>query len=329
MQDRVLLLDDLDRTPHIESKLVGSRPQCLAVDPFNSKKVYLATYGSSLLASDDSGTDWTRIGEKAMLADVTSVAVSAIEQNQGNGVVYAGTEPSEIFRSDDGGFRWKKVGDLEKLPSSTSWSFPPRPDTHHVRFIAIDPVKCGLVYAAIEAGALIRTWDGGGQWNDRVKTGPYDSHTLATNRKAPGRIYSAAGDGYFESQDHGDSWERLTTGLRQHYLYCVSVHPNDPDTVLVSASPGPWTAYNPDHAESYVYRKNSGRGWKQVHPDLEHNDSTVCAFTPNPKNDGEFYGANSLGVYHTMDAGETWDKLPINWSDELKKNVWSVALIND
>src|SRR5678816_921867 len=63
-------------------------------------------------------------------------------------------------------------------------------------------------------GALIRTFDGGQTWRDRVRGGPYDTHTAATHALAPGRIYSAAGDGYFESTDAGDSWRSPDDGLR-------------------------------------------------------------------------------------------------------------------
>ena len=52
----------------------------------------------------------------------------------------------------------------------------------------------------------MRTFDGGRTWCDRVRGGPYDTHTAVTHPLALGRIYSAAGDGYFESTDAGDSW---------------------------------------------------------------------------------------------------------------------------
>ena len=54
------------------------------------------------------------------------------------------------------------------------------------------------MYVAIEAGALVQSHDGGRTWKDKVERGPYDTHTLATNKKVPGRLYSAAGDGYLK-----------------------------------------------------------------------------------------------------------------------------------
>ena len=66
---------------------------------------------------------------------VTAVDVSHAEQADGLGIVYAGTEPSAVFRSDNGGDSWVDLAGLRALPSAATWSFPPRPHTHHVRWI--------------------------------------------------------------------------------------------------------------------------------------------------------------------------------------------------
>jgi hypothetical protein len=61
-----------------------------------------------------------------------------------------------------------------------------------------------------------------------------DHHTLGTHQKAPKRLYSFAGDGYFESFDYGKSWNRPRAGLKHHYLYGLAVDPADPNTIVVS-----------------------------------------------------------------------------------------------
>jgi hypothetical protein len=45
---------------------------------------------------------------------------------------------------------------LNNLPSSTLWSFPPRPWTYHVRSIEPDANNVDYVFVAIEAGALVQ-----------------------------------------------------------------------------------------------------------------------------------------------------------------------------
>jgi photosystem II stability/assembly factor-like uncharacterized protein len=118
-----------------------------------------------------------------------SVAVSGKELNK----VYAGTEPSAFYTSNDGGESWERMNSLNDLPSSKSWSFPPRPWTHHVRWIEPDANNPDYVFAAIEAGALVQSRDGSKSWIDRNEDqGPYDTHTLATHSKAQGRLYSSA-----------------------------------------------------------------------------------------------------------------------------------------
>ena len=75
--------------------------------------------------------------------------------------VYVGTEPTAFCRSDDGGESWKRMSTLNSLMSSSLWSFPPRPWTSHVRWIEPDKTNANYVFAAIEAGALVQSHDGG------------------------------------------------------------------------------------------------------------------------------------------------------------------------
>ena len=54
----------------------------------------------------------------------------------GKSIVFAGTEPSSIYRSTDDGAMWEDLAGLRDVPSYDTWFFPPRPETHHVRWIA-------------------------------------------------------------------------------------------------------------------------------------------------------------------------------------------------
>src|SRR5437667_9560002 len=222
--------------------------------------------------------------------------------------------PSAVFRSDDGGDTWSESPGLRSLPSAQTWSFPPRPDTHHVRWIEPDPAVPGRVFVAIEAGALVRTLDGGQTWMDRVRGGPYDTHTAATHPLAPGRVYSAAGDGYFESENAGDAWARRVDGLRHRYMVGVAVDSGDPETVFVSAADGPWVAYSPRNAEAYVYRKAKRRAWELAMEGLPAaRGTTASRFATHPQEPGVIYAANNRGVFSSTDAGRTWKVLEIAW----------------
>ena len=193
-----------------------------------------------------------------------SVAVSPMNGGKRFNRVYAGTEPSALYISNDGGDSWERLEALNDLPSSKTWSFPPRPWTHHVRWIEPDATNPDYLFVAIEAGALVQSHNGGKTWIDRVKGGPYDTHTLCTHPKAPKRLFSSAGDGYFESFDYGETWSKAIEGLRHGYLVGIAVDFGNPDAVVVSASNGPFRSFSSDDAETYLYRKdlNNGNDWK-------------------------------------------------------------------
>lgn len=252
-----------------------------------------------------------------------SVAVSRLERAGEWGVVYAGTEPSALYRSEDGGATWQELAGLLALPSAPTWSFPPRPYTSHVRAIGLDPHHAGALYVAIEAGALVRSFDSGQTWEDRRPDGPFDTHTLGLPRQTPGLIYSAAGDGFMqpgqgfvESHDGGTTWTRAGVGLQHHYLWGLAVNPADAETLIVSAADGPQQAHTPASAASALYRRTRGGAWQQVQQGLPASRgmlaSTLAADDAEP---GVFYAANNHGVYRSADAGLTWERLDIPWPE--------------
>lgn len=310
-----LLIVRSGATWSIEEHLRGQEPESIAVDPGDPARLYVGTWGHGLWRSDDAGRSWEPVGEGIPHDEITAVAV-ARGQNAPSNSIYAGTEPSTISRSDDGGESWRRLTTLEELPSSSSWSFPPKPETHHVRWIETDLHLSDKLYVAIEAGALVRSHDGGETWVDRVQSGPIDTHTAATHLLAAGRIYSSAGDGYFESEDGGESWSRIMDGLRHRYLVGVAVDPGDADTVVVSAASGPYLAYNPGNAEAYLYRKMKSGAFEPVMEGLPQARGTVASrLATHPDEPGIFYAANNHGLFRSEDAGRIWKAREVDWPE--------------
>lgn len=56
---------------------------------------------------------------------------------------------------------------MKSLLSSYTWAFPPRPFTHHVRWITVDPNNPNTIHVSIEAGAVIQSNDKGHTWIDK------------------------------------------------------------------------------------------------------------------------------------------------------------------
>src|ERR1700693_2804802 len=161
----------------VDEHLPGLSPGCVAVDLSSPAQVYCGTARAGLFRSGDSGRNWKPVGPGIHYPMITAVDVGHAEQADGFGVVYAGTEPSAVFRSDNGGDSWVGPAGLRALPSADTWSFPPRPHTHHVRWIEADVSVADRVFVAIEAGALVRSFDGGGVWGGSVCGGARRTHT--------------------------------------------------------------------------------------------------------------------------------------------------------
>jgi len=315
----------------VEEHLSGLSPDCVAADPHDPTRAYCGTTGGGLFRSRDGGRNWEPVGPGIEHRMITSVTVSHSERPEGFGVVYAGTEPSAVFRSTNAGDGWVDLASLRELPSASTWSFPPRPQTHHVRWVEADVSASGRLFVAIEAGALVRTFDDGRTWHDRVSGGPYDTHRAATHPLAPGRIYSAAGDGYFESADAGDSWRTPDEGLQHGYLVDIAVDPADPDAVVVSAAHGPFVAYRPQSAESYVYRRTSRNEWDLAMSALPHASGTTASrFAAHPGEPGVIYAANNRGVFRSDDAGGRWSIIDVPWPRPgLADGVTALACLPD
>jgi photosystem II stability/assembly factor-like uncharacterized protein len=323
MPDALLVLRRQNGHWQMQRQLEGLPTQCVAADPQRLEHLYCGTFGRGLWRSQDAGATFELVGEGIRSPQIMAVAVSRAERAGGAGVVYAGTEPSALYRSQDGGNTWQELTNLLTLPSAPTWSFPPRPYTSHVRAIGLDPDQAGRLYVAIEAGALVRSFDGGQTWEDRQPGGPFDTHTLGLPRQTPGRIYSAAGDGFMqpgqgfvESHDGGDTWERPGTGLQHHYLWGLAVDPGNPETLIVSAANGPQQAHNPASAESAIYRRANGASWQQIQEGLPASRGMLAStLAANEAEPGVFYAANNLGVYRSPDAGQSWERLAIAWPE--------------
>lgn len=316
-EDRVLRLSNGPGSWRLRSILADSDVDALAAHPEASERVLVGTVGDGIHRSEDSGESWERVGAGTVDDRVTTLASDPSNPRR----FYAGTEPSRVYVTADAGEIWTPLEGLTDLPSASNWAFPPRPSTHHVKWIEVAPDDPERFYVAIEAGALVRSFDGGETWEDRVPTGRRDTHTMTTHPDAPERAWAAAGDGFAVSDDRGDTWTYPQEGLDHRYCWSVAVDPADPERLLLSAATGPRTAHTAGAAESYVYRRTEGGPWEVAGNGLPHGDGMLRPLLAGGHEAGEAYLVTNLGAWRTEDMGGRWEALDVAWPEELENQT--------
>jgi photosystem II stability/assembly factor-like uncharacterized protein len=298
--DSTVVTINADRGTVAAGKGLLDRPTRLSGDPFVESRAWCGTHRGGIYSTDDAGGSWRAVGLAGK--SIMSVTASPAQRD----LVWVGTEPSEVWRSANGGAAWHPTFPLDALPSSPEWSFPPKPDTHHVRWIACDPREAQQLWIAIEAGALVSTRDGGRTWHDRVPGGPWDTHELAIHPDAPTSLRVAAGDGYFESDDGGVTWRSPEDGLEVGYLRSVAIDPGRREVVIVSASTGPRSAYVAGVSDGRLYRREGNGRWERVRDGWPDPPRTIAPLLTAGNSAGELWAADERGLHRSADGARSW-----------------------
>ena len=290
----------------------------ITTDPLHPERVYACALRRGLWRSDDAGATWRQVGEGIGRPVVTVAGVSRSERLDGEGAVYVGTRMSALFRSEDGGRTFRELAAFLDIPSRPSWSFPPEPDTHHVRSLVADDHRPGRVLAGIELGGVVRSVDGGATWEDQKPNADLDPHTLLGHAAAPGRMYIGGGAGYSESFDGGATWRRFHDGFQHCYFFDLVVDPGEPGTMVISAGDDPFTGHGVPGFErtwSTLYRREHDGPWAEVTDGLPEREGTamgllaVCEEEP-----GTFYYVTVPGeLYRSTDRGLHWEQQALEW----------------
>lgn len=301
----------------IEQLLADQDVRCLVADPLNPNVVYAGTQGKGVLRSTDGGPTWQPAGLAGLI--VKALAISQIEP----GVVYAGTKPPLIFVSRDGGATWNEIEPFCRI-RSWWWCSPAESDLGgYIQGLALSPIDPKVILAGIEAGAVVRTDDGGQTWAGHRPGALRDCHSITFHATNGDWAYEAGGTGVGAafSRDAGKTWRQPREGFDRHYGWACAADPARPEVWYVSASPmlASWTrpipaAHVDGEANAYIFRSAGGAPWQKLGGGLPQPLNYMAyALLTDPAAPGHLYAGLSNGdVWHSTNHGDTWHQLPFN-----------------
>ncbi len=300
----------------VETLLSGTQVNCFAADLHCPNTIYAGTQGQGVLRSEDWGKSWTPAGMSGQI--VKSLAVSRSERQ----VLYAGTRPPAVFASRDGGVTWRELEAFRRARRPT-WKTPTEPEPY-VLGLAVSPTDPDILIAGVEAGAMLRSDNGGETWHGHLKSTSRDCHSLIFHPTDGNWAYQGGGTWPAAvSRDSGKNWQRPRKGIGwKIYGWAVAADPADPTIWYVSAAPPatfPFffifpTAHWDGHAHAAILRAGPDGRWETLGGGLPQPlDYMPYALLTDPESPGHLYAGLSNGdVWHTADYGDHWQQLPFN-----------------
>jgi len=265
-----------------------SEARGIDIDPKNPSNLYVADMMGGVWVSNDAGQNWRQ--ENSGLGSISMTSVK-IKDNY----IYASTQGSGVYSgiiNSNGSITWDRTR-----------SNKPKAFVYKLQ-IAVDPNNSDRIYASSYPGGLLRSDDGGKNWNDKNFLTPsikvedptvqgYYFFDIDTNNTK--NIWLGAyGKGMFVSHD-GMDFDMFANGvdniMADKHVTSLKINPSNPDEIYVGTQEGVFVT------------QDSGKHWKEMNDGLQTLDIRSLRiadieYPPFEDNfeDGNFDGWSSQSV---------------------------------
>lgn len=187
--------------------------------------------------------------------------------------------------------------------------------------IAYNPLDNNVIFVGANGYAenhygLLRTKDGGKNWQDISPAENLSVTAIAVNPVDPKIVYFGAGENVWKTSDGGDTWKIINNQPGSYMVRLIKIAPSNPVVVYVSRF-----GSNPANTGIYL-TENGGNTWYKRVKGLTYTDMTAMAVHPT-NSYIVFAGNASDGMFKTTDAGQSW--MPINDFKNVGANSYKIS----
>jgi len=240
-----------------------TKAYAIAIDPINTSVVYVAAIvdgKGKILKSMDVGATWKEVyTEPSNGSFVLALAIDPA----GSEEIFGGTTEGQIIFSDNSGDSWqnsyKAQGGVFK--------------------IAIDSMNSNLAYFAVSQGGLLRTRDGGKNFENLGEKNVFSTQqqfgspvVITTDPNKTNWIYAGTTTGLFRSKNEGDSWETLKVlnSPQENAIRGIAINPQNSDEIIYGA------------AQAFYKSVDGGQSWATTQLNGSRTLETVAYNKQNP-----------------------------------------------
>ncbi|HTV10169.1 MAG TPA: hypothetical protein VMD97_14085 [Candidatus Aquilonibacter sp.] len=271
----------------------GGDARSFAVDPHDSKHLYLGTETGWLYQSHDDGATWTRVSQVEGQNDLVIDHI-ILDANAPNHIILAAFMVNKagggIYISDDGGKSWTRQAEMggQSVRSLTR--------------SASDPNE--LVAGTLEG--VFRSKDNGKHW-ERISPASnaeiHEVESVAIDPKDPNIIYAGTWHLPWKTTDGGAHWESIKQGIIDDSdVFSIVIDPNSPNIVYASACSGIYKSMDAGVEFKGGVSINRGQG-------IPTSARRTRKLKLDPTQPNTIYAGTTEGLYKSTDAGATWTKM--------------------
>ncbi len=242
----------------------GDGMNCL-IDPTNPTILYASAQEGDISRSTDGGANFPGFINSDITNEPASWVAPYVFDPKDSKIIYAGFV--NVWKYNPATTKWVKISDLA--------------NGNTLNYLAVAPSDPNYIYAGNEDD-LSYTFNGGKSWQDISLPQKGNVSHLAVHPTIPNKIWITVA-GYtnkkvYQSDDSGETWKDISTGLPSIPVNCIIYQNNSPDRLYVGTEAGVY------------YRDNELNQWQAYNDGLPN--VIVSDLTIN-------YGANKLlaGTY--------------------------------